>query len=192
MKKLILSALVIIGLAGSSAHGAAAMIAGFGAKAWSFAQASAIPVTLTGMGYELGKMFSSNSKSTQDLSILNKNFSEHVLPIFTNPKLLKLAGIESDIQPSTWYEKAWKKIEFADVFTDVLMAKAQKIVFLTSVFSALVGLGKAYTQEPAEMIPAAPVVPTIQNQEPMVAQPTIKLQHHRKASGHRRSGVSVR
>ena len=186
MKKLMLTALAIVGLVGSSAQGAAAMAAGFGAKAWGFLQASAVPVTLLGTGYEVGKMFGSSTQAINQIAELNKNFTDYLKPIALSPRVLKLAGIESAIQPKTWYGKVWKNICFVDDLTDTMMSKVQKFMLIASIFGTL--LSKVSAQE-SEVIVQQPVQPAQPNIVPAeVQQPVIRTPRR----GYRRSGIAAR
>lgn len=181
-----LTALTVVGLMHSSAQGAAAMAAGLGAKAWGFVQASALPITVASMGYEVGKMYGSSSHTSNQIAELNKNFNDCLKPVFSSPRILKLAGIESAIQPTTWYGKLWKGICFADDLTDTMMSKVQKVMLVASIFGTL--LSKVSAQE-SEVVAQQPVQPEQPNIAPVQAQQSVVRTPRR---GYRRSGMTAR
>lgn len=197
MKKLFLTALTIIGLMSSSAQGAASMAAGFGATAWKFLQASAVPVTLASMGYEVGKMYGSSSELvqqvgtlngtlTQQVGTLNSQLDQYLKPVFTSPRLLRLAGILPN-DATTWYGKLWNGLCYADDVTDGILSKVSKVMTLLSVFGAVRGLAHAeptYAQA-ANIVPQPESVDqNIVEQQPVVFKP------HK--AYHRRSRIAAR
>lgn len=203
MKKLMLKTLSIVGLIGSSVHGfgvAAAM--GMGAKAWTFAQKVAVPLSIASAGYELGKAIKSQSNleqqiagASQQAQVLNNNvvnLGKLATPLFTSPQILKLAGIDTD-QPTTWYGKFWKGVCYADGVTDTLMSKIQKVMLLSSVFGSVIGLGNnAYAHQQAakvqpQSVPDESLVEEIIPEKPVVVA---KKLHRRR--GYRRSAMVAR
>lgn len=207
MKKLILKALAIAGLMGSSAQGAAAMAAGLGAKAWGFLQASAVPVTLLGAGFEVGRMFGSNPEITSindkitDVSQVSfASIHDKINAI--NDKVAAMAqvplfakAITDATTPTTWYGKAWKGFCYVDSVVDGFVGPIQKYMFVFSMLGGALGflLNKMQTQvqphqEPSEDAFIEKIAAKVAAAMP-AANPAVYVPRRRSA---RRSGMVAR
>lgn len=186
MKKLILTALAIAGLASSSAQGAAAMAAGLGAKAYGFLQAAA-PISAFGLkAFNLGKM------AVPALTAAGTGYTCYEAFMFMDDVRKKL-NILAPVVPTTWYGKVWNGLCSADMITDVWMGKIQKCMFLASIFGGCIGLltnkAQAESQESGEDALVDKIAAKVAAAMPAATNPVMYMPRRRAA---RRSGMVAR
>ena len=187
MKKLLLTALAIIGLAGSSAQGAAAAVAGFAAKAGSFLQKAALPALVGQVMYDAHGYLHPHASQVDLTGVHSKidALAGAIKPVLKLPFVVQAVADAADATPSTWYGKAWKSVVKFDGWSDTVLSKIQKIMLILSIFSG----AQTYAHNQVAKMQPQPVQEVQENiavQQPV--QPVIFKKHRR----HRRSGIAAR
>jgi hypothetical protein len=211
MKKLILTALAVAGLMGSSAQGAAAMAAGLGAKAYGFLQAAALPALGAQIAYDLHGYLHPSVK--QDLAPLHDQMGElkqmhgqmgelkqeinglnsAIKYIPQVAKGLEAAGIIA--APATWYGKTWRGLCYVDSAVDCVVGPIQKYMFVLSLVGSGIGylLNKAQPQpqpqESGEDAFIEKIAAKVAAAMPAATSPVMYMPRRRAA---RRSGMVAR
>lgn len=131
MKKLMLTALAVIGLMGSSStQGAAAMAAGLSTKAWGFLKVAA-PISAFGLkAFNVGKM------AVPALTAAGTGYTCYQAFMFMDDVRKKL-NILAPVVPTTWYGKIWNGLCSVDAITDSWMGKIQKYMLVASMFGGI-------------------------------------------------------
>ncbi len=189
MKKLLLTALAIVGLAGSSAQGAAAAAAGFAAKAGSFLRKAALPALVGQVMYDAHGYLHPQA-SQVDLTGVNSKIDAltgAIKPVLQLPFVVQAVADAADARSSTWYGKAWRSVVKFDGWSDTVLSKIQKIMLILSIF----GGAQAYAHNQVAKLQPQPQS-QLQDQENVVVQQpaqSVVLKKHRR---HRRSGIAAR
>ena len=195
-----ITALAIFGLMGSSAQGAFAAAAGFGAKIYGGLQAVALPALCAQVAYDLhGYLHPSNgtihSNVNSDLGELHNKLNQLNAAVAYIPQVAKgLEAAKGIATSTTWYGKAWNGLCYFDALTDTVIGKFQKYMLLASVL----GLGTLFHKTQAQPQPqesgeeqminaiAEKVAAALPKVVPAVANPVMYMPRRGAA---RRSGV---